>query len=224
MSDAGAAGAQVQGKRRRQEDAFTVVRYGEREVLALVADGLGGHPAGDVASGECVREFVEQFGARRALAAATPRQWLHESTVATDRHLHALARARRELREMATTLVALYLHGSEFWAVSVGDSYLLLWREGKLVRLNALHSEDGGVTSCVGYNLTRVDIADRLAAKPGDRFLLATDGLVTLDDAEVSRFLGDAADAPTAVRDMLAAVEQAALPNQDNATAVAVLA
>ncbi|MGH8480895.1 MAG: PP2C family protein-serine/threonine phosphatase [Nevskiaceae bacterium] len=218
-----AAGGQVQGTRKRQEDAFAVERYGPAEVLALVADGLGGHPAGDVASHEAVREFVEQFGQRRTAAAATPRQWLQEAALATHQSLLAMVRAQRHLREMATTLVALYLRGAEFWAVSVGDSYLLLLREGRLMRLNELHTEDGGVTSCVGFNLSRVDVADALAVKPGDRFLLASDGIVTLDDAEVSAFLG-AGDAEAAVHGMLAAVEQAQLPNQDNATAVAVLA
>ena len=223
MNPARAAGGQIQGKRRRQEDAFAVDRYGDDEVLAVIADGLGGHPAGDVASREATREFVEQFNARRALATHAPRQWLQEATVATDRHLHAMARARRELREMATTLVALYVRGSDFWAISVGDSYLLLLREGRLVRLNELHSEDGGVTSCVGFNLARIDIADTLPARAGDRFLIATDGIIALDDAEVARVLGAAADPEAAVRDLLAGVERVALPNQDNATAVVVL-
>ena len=224
MSALRAAAGQVQGTRRRQEDAFGVERYGEREVLALVADGLGGHPAGDVASREAVREFVEQFAARRALATAAPRQWLQESTLATHASLRQMARAKRELREMATTLVALYVRDAEFWAVSVGDSYLLMLREGRLMRLNDLHSESGGVTSCMGFNLARVDIADRLAVMPGDRFLLASDGIITLDDAEVTGFLSGGADADAVVRDLLDAVEQAQLPNQDNATVVALLA
>jgi serine/threonine protein phosphatase PrpC len=217
-----AAGGQVQGARRRQEDAFGIERY-DAEVLALVADGLGGHPAGDVASREAVREFVTQFGRRRIDVTVTPRQWLQQSTMATHAALLAMTRAERRLREMATTLVALYLRGNEFWAVSVGDSYLLLLREGRLVRLNELHAEAGGVTSCLGYNLARVDIADALAVLPGDRFLLASDGIVALDDDEVAGLLGGAADAESAVRDLLAAVEKAGVPKQDNATVVAVL-
>lgn len=218
-----AAGGQVQGARRRQEDAWALERYGDDEVLAVVADGLGGHPAGDVASREAVREFVEVFGRRRAAGEKKPRQWLQETTLATHHALVAMTRAHRHLREMATTLVALYVRGAEFWAVSVGDSYLLLLREGRLMRLNELHAEAGGVTSCVGFNLSRVDVADTLAVHPGDRFLLASDGIVVLDDAEVAEFLGRD-DAQAAVRGMLAAVEQAQLPNQDNATVVAVLA
>ncbi|MGQ0586266.1 MAG: PP2C family protein-serine/threonine phosphatase [Gammaproteobacteria bacterium] len=219
-----AAGGQIQGKRRRQEDAWRLERYGDDELLAVIADGLGGHPCGDVASREAVREFVEQFGARRALATAAPRVWLQEATVATDHALKAMQRADRKLREMATTLVAIYVRGAEFSAVSVGDSYLLLLRERRLMRLNALHAEDGGVTSCVGFNLSRVDVADRLAVMRGDRFLLATDGIVTLEDDEVAACLGNASDAEAAVIGMLQAVDRADLPKQDNVTAVVLLA
>ena len=216
-------GGQVQGTRRRQEDAWHVEQYGDDEVLMLIADGLGGHPHGDVASREAVREFVGQFAARRARGTQGPRQWLQDCTLATDAALREMARQKRELREMATTLIALYVRKTEFWAVSVGDSYLLFQRGDRLVRLNELHAESGGVTSCVGFNLARVDIADRLSILPGDRFLLATDGVVTLDDAEVTGFLARA-DAPQdAVKGMLDAIEQARLPNQDNVTLVALL-
>lgn len=218
-----AAGGQLQGSRGRQEDASGIERYGDGEVLALVADGLGGHPAGDVASREAVREFVAQFGRRRG-GEGTPRQWLQQSTLATHKALVAMTKADPRLREMATTLVVLYVNGDRFWAVSVGDSYLLLLRDEKLLRLNELHTEGGGVTSCVGYNLSRVDIADALAVFPSDRFLLASDGVVTLDDDEVGGLLGRASDAAAAVRGLLEAIDEAKVPNQDNATVVALLA
>lgn len=217
-----AAGGQIQGARRRQEDAWHIERYGDHEVLAIVADGLGGHPAGDVASREAVREFVEQFAARRARGTQTPRQWLQDSVIATDACLQDMARQKRNLREMATTLVVLFLRGAEFWAASVGDSYLLLLRDSQLMRLNELHAEGGGVTSCVGFNLARVDIADTLPSVAGDRFLLASDGIVTLDDDEVTAFLSGPQDPGTAVHDLLAAVEHAEAPGQDNATVVTV--
>ena len=216
-------GGQIQGSRRRQEDAWHVERYGDDEVLMVIADGLGGHPHGNVASHEAVREFVEQFAARRARGTQSPRQWLQDCTLAADAALKQMAREKRHLREMATTLVAMFARGAEFWAVSVGDSYLLMQREGKLLRLNELHSESGGVTSCVGFNLARVDIADRLSLLPGDRYLLATDGVVTLDDAEVTGFLARADEPEAAVKAMLEAIEQAKLPNQDNVTAVVLL-
>jgi PPM family protein phosphatase len=217
-----AAGGQIQGKRADQEDAWRIQTYAPDEVLASVADGLGGHPAGDVASRTAIDEFLAQFGRRRAEARAAPRQWLQESVMAADAHLHDCQRRDRALMGMATTMVSLYVQGKAFWAASVGDSYLLLQRKGQLLRLNELHAEDGGVTSCLGFNLTRVDIADRLATEPGDRFMLASDGITTLDDDELRVLLTNAPDAETAVREVLEAIDNAGQPYQDNATAVAI--
>lgn len=218
-----AAGGQIQGARRRQEDAWRIDTWTPEEMLGIVADGLGGHPAGDIASTLGVAAFGRRFAGAREDGEGTPADWLRNAMKAADLELRARVREEPALRGMATTLVALYLRETGFWAASVGDSYLLLLREGRLMRLNELHAEAGGVTSCVGFNLSRVDVADTLAVHPGDRFLLASDGIVVLDDAEVAEFLGRD-DAQAAVRGMLAAVEQAQLPNQDNATVVAVLA
>jgi PPM family protein phosphatase len=219
-----AAGAQIQGTRMRQEDAWRLERFGETEVLALIADGLGGHPAGDVASRAGIDALQREFGAQRGGREPSPREWLKHAVLAADMELRALTRSDSDLEGMATTVVALYVRDTEFWAASVGDSYLLLLRRGKLLVLNELHAEGGGVTSCVGYNLSRVDLADRLLLEPGDRFLLATDGITTLDADEIGALLGAAADPEGAVAAVLRTVEESALANQDNVTTVAVFA
>lgn len=217
-----ATGGQIQGVRDDQEDCWHLEAFGASEVLAVVADGLGGHPAGDVASVEGVEEFVRQFRRHRRDAALTPRQWLENAIAAADEHLHERQRADPKLRGMATTMVAFYAHGDAFWAASIGDSYLLLQRRGELMRLNELHSENGGVTSCLGFNLARLDIADRLAVEAGDRFLLATDGIATLQETDLEALLRTAGDPAGAVREILLAIEASAHPYQDNATVVAV--
>jgi len=219
-----AAGAQMQGTRMRQEDALRIERFGDGELLAIVADGLGGHPGGDVASTEGVAEFGREFLRRRLAAEPSPRDWLKHALLGAHAHLRALQRRDPALDGMATTLVALYLHGSEFWAASVGDSYLLLHRQGRLIVLNELHTEGGGVTSCLGFNLSRVDLADRLLVEPGDRYLLASDGIATLDSDEIAGLLGAAPDPESAIGELLAAIEASALPNQDNVTIVAAFA
>ena len=219
-----AAGGQIQGTRMRQEDALRVERFGENELLAVVADGLGGHPAGDVASHEGVAEFAREFLERRTPADPLPREWLKHAILGTHTHLRALQRRDPELEGMATTLVALYVRGSEFWAASVGDSYLLLRRRGQLIVMNELHAEGGGVTSCVGFHLSRVDLADRLLVEPGDRFLLASDGIATLDSDEIGGLLGEAPDPESAVSHLLRAIEDSDSPSQDNATVIAVFA
>ena len=218
------AGGQIQGMRRRQEDAWRVERFADDEVLALVADGLGGHPRGDVASGEGTSEFARAFLQRRTRATGDPRRWLQEAAFAADAHLRELQTQYAEMQGMATTLVALYLRGAQFWAATVGDSYLLLSREGQLVRLNELHSEEGGVTSCLGFHLTRIDLADGLQVAAGDRFMLASDGVATLVQDEIGAMLSGATDARGVVDQVLESIEAAAYPGQDNATVVALIA
>lgn len=224
MTTLRAAGAQIQGRRMRQEDAWRLDPLGAGEVLAIVADGLGGHPAGDTASREAVAELARVFLEARAGGAGTPRDWLKDGVLGADRHVRTLARTRPELHGMATTLVALFVRDREFWAASVGDSYLLLRRGEQLIVLNELHSEGGGVTSCVGYNLSRVDLADCLLVEPGDRFVLASDGITTLDAEEIGALVAKAADPEAAAGALLAAVEDSALPHQDNVTIVAIFA
>lgn len=216
------AGLTIQGQRRRQEDAWHLERFGPSEVLAIVADGLGGHPAGDLASRAAVDEFVSVFADLRAREAGNPRRWLQEATVGADLHLRALQEEDQTRRGMATTLVAAYRSGVELWTVSVGDSYVLLWRRGQLYRLNELHTERGGVTSCIGYNLSRMDLAEVMTLEDADRLLLASDGLTTLDDEQVSRLFEAATGAEALVRAAIAAIEQVDHPGQDNATLVAI--
>jgi PPM family protein phosphatase len=218
-----AAGAQIQGMRRRQEDAWAIEHVADGEVLALVADGLGGHPCGDIASREATDAFVRAFLERRAKGTEAPRRWMQESAFAADERLREMQAQSAEMQGMATTLVALYLRPGQFWAATVGDSYLLLAREGQLVRLNELHAEEGGVTSCLGFHLTRIDLADGLAVGAGDRFLLATDGMATLAEEEVAAMLAGGEDASDVTRQLLAAVEAAEHPGQDNVTVVAVI-
>jgi PPM family protein phosphatase len=219
-----AAGGQIQGARARQEDAWGIELFGAGEALALVADGLGGHPAGDVASREGIAQVRKHFARYRTRGTEGPRDWLKQAVMDADRYLLRMQLDNVDLEGMATTLVAFYLHGAEFWAASVGDSYLLLRRQERLICLNELHAEGGGVTSCVGFNLSRMDLADRLLVEPGDRFLLASDGIATLESEEVNGLLAAAEDPETAVRDLLAAIEASGAPRQDNATLLAVFA
>lgn len=218
-----AAGGQIQGARRRQEDAYAIEWIGEGACLALVADGLGGLPAGDVASKEGIAEFLRVFRDEAGVPNTSPLVWLRAALIAADRHLH-----RRQIEEpalfgMSTTLVAFYARGSEAYALSVGDSYLMLQRNDVLYVLNKLHREGSALTSCVGAHLSEVDIPEPLRIKSGDRFLLATDGITTLNEATIKQIFAPAGSAQEATRALLEAVEHALNLHQDNATVVAVL-
>ena len=177
------AGGQILGARRRQEDAFAIEKIDEGGVLALVTDGLGGLPAGHIASREATDEFVRVFREQAAGRKNAPDQWLHASLIAADDHLRRMQDDAPVLRGMSTTLVALYCQRNEAWSISVGDSYLMLLRNGMLYVLNELHRAGNGVTSCLGMQLSEIHALSPVPVSPGDRFLLASDGICTLNEA-----------------------------------------
>lgn len=218
------AGGQIQGARRRQEDAFAIERIGEDAVLALVTDGLGGLPAGHIASREAASEFVRVFREQTGSQTKHPDQWLHASLSAADRCLHRMQHEAPSLRGMSTTLVALFCRANEAWSISVGDSYLMLLRNGTLYVLNELHRAGNAVTSCLGMQLSQIHALSPIPISAGDRFLLATDGITTLSEASIKQSLASATDARQATQTLLRSIEQAGAPHQDNATVVAIIA
>jgi len=217
------AGGQIQGARRRQEDAFAIETLADGARLVLVADGLGGLPAGDVASREASAEFVrvvrEQSGARHGQAP----DWMRNAVREADSHLQRRQGSAPELAGMSTTIVALYASGPNASALSVGDSYLMLLRKGMLYVLNDLHREGSALTSCLGAQLRQVWTLDALKIEPGDRILLATDGITTLAEATIKERVAGAAHAQGAVDGVLRAIEDAMAMHQDNATVVAMI-
>lgn len=185
--------------------------------LWAVADGMGGHDAGEVASGK-VAEVLSQ------LSAAGDLDGLVESATAAleqaNRELIALAASRGSDRSIGTTVAGLALADGQYRCFWAGDSRTYRVRDQEIVQLTRDHSlvqslVDAGmlspaeavdhpnasvITRAVGVaEELRVDIAAG-DARPGDRFLLATDGLTRMvDDREllselISQPLEDAAD------------------------------
>lgn len=149
------------------------------------------------------------------------------------------------LAEAGTTLVAALVSRQFVRWISVGDSPLLLVRKGKLTRLNADHSMRWVLAEKVaarqmraadakvhperntllaalnGAEILKIDTpAEPFALKRGDILLAASDGLLTLTDAEISKTLKKlrAAPAVEVVHGLLEGVLEKALPTQDNTT------
>jgi serine/threonine protein phosphatase PrpC len=217
------AGGQIQGARRRQEDAFAIEMLPGGGRLALVADGLGGLPAGDVASREATAEFVRTTGEQAAGKSGKPQDWMLHALREADAHLQRRQGGAPELAGMSTTLVALYVRDNNACALSVGDSYLMLLREGMLYVLNDLHREGNALTSCLGAQLRQIWALETLRIEAGDRILLATDGITTLGEATIKERVTAAANAQAVVDALLGAIEDAAQMHQDNATIVALI-
>ena len=134
-------------------------------------------------------------------------------------------------------------HGLDW--ISVGDSPLWLFRDGKLHRLNADHSmapvlanlvtvgrmtEEEAATNSKRHALRSVVMGDEIhlidvssqpvAIRKSDRLLLASDGLMTLEDEEIARIIENKHDAPLeeVAEALIHAVEGVGRPNQDNTT------
>ena len=186
-----AAGATDAGPRATNEDACLVDRAGG---LFVVADGMGGHNAGEVASALAVTTIAETVGAR-----TQPADRLLEAAVrrANARILEEASR-HPDCAGMGTTVTVLFVGGPQATLVNVGDSRAYLLRRGRLEQLTRDDSwvrqlQDDGVllseadiqrhpmrhvlTEVVGVRPDLLPRAASVALHDGDLVLLASDGL-----------------------------------------------
>ncbi|MFO1138656.1 MAG: protein phosphatase 2C domain-containing protein [Paracoccus sp. (in: a-proteobacteria)] len=175
--------------------------------LWVVADGMGGHAAGDVAS----RIIVEELGSLGVpVSAQDQRARVLERL---DRAHHRILAHSRDsgLGGAGSTVAALLLHGSELACIWAGDSRIYLMREGRLTPLTRDHSEvalmvaagtltedeariaprRNVITRAIGIGQTAQPDTASGVIKDGDRLLLCSDGLTEhLSDAEIAGFVG----------------------------------
>ncbi|WP_411834549.1 PP2C family protein-serine/threonine phosphatase [Pseudoxanthomonas mexicana] len=115
-------------RRELNEDTY----YGDSELgLWLVADGMGGHACGEVASA-LARETIV-----REIRDGTP---LAQAIRIADEEIIRISRRRNDSLPMGTTVVAARVQGQRFEVAWVGDSRAYLWREGQLAQLSQDHS------------------------------------------------------------------------------------
>jgi serine/threonine protein phosphatase PrpC len=117
-------------QRRDNEDSLFV-----REPLFVVADGMGGAQAGEIASKVAVESFQQSMPDD-----GTPEERLVATAQEANRRIYELAQAQSERQGMGTTLTAVYLDASRLAIAHVGDSRAYLFRDGELQRLTEDHS------------------------------------------------------------------------------------
>lgn len=134
-----AANLQGIGARARQEDSFTLLNaldvtlYDRNGLLLCVCDGMGGMKDGKVASETAVAEIRNMFMSLDT-AADIPEQLISGVYRATDSILSKLG------GDGGSTVVECVMIHEQLYYVSVGDSYLYLFRGGKLLRINSEHN------------------------------------------------------------------------------------
>lgn len=205
--------ASVNGERAGVLSAAACVR--PRHVL-LVADGMGGHVGGAVASGLAVG-FLEAHKAElvdRNAAAALVK--------AANRTIYAAADRAPDLRGMGTTIAVAAASATEVLWVNAGDSRIYLASRSGLRQISVDHAIGPALTQALGGadQLTEVAPASGVASwGPGDRLLLCSDGLTdVVDDAELAAVLRVRRNDAVAARDLLRLTRERGAP--DNVTLV----
>jgi protein phosphatase len=235
--DAGAATA-VGRVREHNEDAFLV-----RDRVFAVADGMGGHAAGEVASALAIEALV-----RLAEGAAVTRDAVVAAVADANARIIEAGIADRGRRGMGTTLTGLAVTGEEgsegSWLVfNLGDSRVYRFADGELEQVTTDHSEvqelvDAGVisrteaaihparnviTRSLGLELDPLPDLWQLRPAGEETFVVCSDGLTgELRDAEIAAVLTEAADAQAAAERLCALADEAG--GRDNITVVVVRA
>jgi serine/threonine protein phosphatase PrpC len=184
-------------QRETNEDSCVVAPLGGGAMLLAVADGMGGHQGGEVASRLAVQSLLD------GLATPSARPW-RERLLAGVLAAHELicdeAAAKETLLGMGTTLTAAVVDGRRLVWAHVGDSRAYLWRSGDLTQLTEDHSlvremvregrlgeteamrhpQRNVLTRALGMPETPAVDCGELDLQAGDWLLLATDGLTGL--------------------------------------------
>ena len=196
-----------------RNDAFSTrvdLTNSDRYIMA-VADGMGGHNRGDVASSDALHNLELYFhdlptGLSPESIKDKFEDWLDSINTIID----SKGRSDEQYKGMGTTLVGLAFYEGQFYTLNCGDSRLYRFRDGDLTQLTSDHSlsnmlgssqHSNVITNCIGGGATSsfidiVNITDDI--KEGDVYMLCSDGLTDmLPDSIIYTLLAEGSDANT---------------------------
>jgi PPM family protein phosphatase len=228
------------GGREKNEDRMGYCYTRDSGLFAL-ADGMGGHPEGEVASQLALQTLAAMFQRDAKPRLPDPLRFLHDAIIAGHHQLLRYATERGLVDTPRTTVVACLLQGNAAYWAHCGDSRLYLVRGDKLVARTRDHSyselqETLAQVVPMGDKLNRnvlftclgspgkpvVDTAGPLRMHPRDRVLLCSDGLWgSVPDAEIAEVLARRAISD-AVPELVERALRVAGDTSDNVTALAV--
>lgn len=178
--------------------------------FAVVADGVGGQAAGDVASAMAVLHLGNQWELSSIGSLAAAREWLINQVKAENAAILEASERFRDLRGMATTLVSVMIFNDEILFANIGDSRGYVLHNGEFKQLTIDHSlvneliltgqiseEDAKlhpnrnvITRWLGVNDEAMLDMTTYRAKVGDIIMLSTDGLTkSVSDKEIKQLL-----------------------------------
>lgn len=232
-----AASTDVGRRRQANEDRYAMA---PQLGLYLVADGMGGHRAGQVASEMAAEAAIRAVDALQG-ASLTLAEKLRHAFACSNREIFDAANRDRSLEGMGTTLVSLLVTEERVALAHVGDSRAYLVRGGRIRGLTHDHSVVGEMlrrqqiseeaarehphrhvlTRALGVRPTAMPDLAEMTPEPGDAFLMCSDGLTThLDDAEIVGLMCAHDDPQLACERLVAAANERG--GFDNITALVV--
>lgn len=161
-----------QGLVRKNNEDFFLCR--PRRGIFLIADGIGGHAGGEIASEIACKSAYEK------LKQSGPTfKRLEEAFKSAHENIRAEAAAKPSLDGMGTTLIAMVIEGSVISIGHAGDSRAYMLRENRMYPLTRDHADpaQGMLTNSVGASESVLAEIGSFETFPGDVFLLCTDGL-----------------------------------------------
>jgi len=178
--------------------------------IFVVADGMGGHAAGEVASEMAVRHIARELGSLKGLGDEQVADRMRAAIRAANGAIFQRTLTEHDKRGMGTTVTALVLYEGRYLIGQVGDSRAYLLRDGKLAQVTKDHSYvqeqvDAGyltpeqarshpysnvITRCVGANSEVLPDVYVGSVRQSDVLLLASDGLTgMLEDYQLAEVL-----------------------------------
>lgn len=203
------------GKRRKSNQDYTATFTNQKnQLLALLADGMGGHQAGDIASRQAVEEIGIAWEATTIDDSEKAVQWFLQHIQQTNQRIFEKGQSQPTLSGMGTTLEVVTLLDNHLALAHVGDSRIYLFREQRLIALTEDHSlvnallKSGEITQEMAENHPRKNIITRSLGMPGslevdvaihkiqdhDQLLLCSDGLTNMvSEPKIAQILLEAA-------------------------------
>ncbi len=211
------------GERRRINQDYVFCEenaIGNLPNLFIVADGMGGHNAGDYASRFCVEYFTQRI---RESSQTSPIAMIETAIQETNEVLRNKAQEQSDLEGMGTTFVVATIFGSEMFVANIGDSRLYvigkeikqitedhslveaMVKTGELGREEARqHPNKNIITRALGANVTAQPDFFEVNLEEGDIVLMCSDGLTNmLEDETIERIVRESTDHPAEAAETL---------------------
>lgn len=225
--------------RDHNEDSFSSLR---NRRLFVVADGMGGHNAGEVASRLAIESLLEFLSEEKIREIRGNDQAIHQSLLAAFNHANQTVMAKaaddESMQGMGCTMVACFLDDNRLHTCHVGDARCYVSENGRLKQITTdhttltyIHKTDANnkniqiprnvVTRAIGFNSSDGPEYHKSILHPGSRVLLCSDGLWNMvDDTRIEQILLNSPTPEKASETLVTAANEQG--GRDNITALAI--